>query len=276
MNQEDNASNALLDQIVVVGRSVSSSSVELLCQALEQLPDGYTKTQCRVVVSVIASQGTRQHFLSVVDLWLEHELPIPPVALAWALRASSQTEKQRQQEQSLELVWTGPNPKKTPLRRIDQALLSLLNEAKESILLVTYASYKIPNIRKALLESIKRGVKVTLVVESHEKEDGNDSFPPLYAFGKELSSKAEVFFWPLANRERDENGHRGVLHVKCAIIDGKAMLLSSANLTGSAMTMNMELGVLIRGGNMPEQVERHLLSLQEYRILEENTNVERS
>jgi len=42
------------------------------------------------------------------------------------------------------------------------------------------------------------------------------------------------------------------------------------------MTMNMELGVLIRGGNMPEQVERHLLSLQEYRILEENTNVERS
>ena len=141
---------------------------------------------------------------------------------------------------------------------------------------MTYASYKIPNIRKALLESIKRGVKVTLVVESHEKEDGNDSFPPLYAFGKELSSKAEVFFWPLANRERDENGHRGVLHVKCAIIDGKAMLLSSANLTGSAMTMNMELGVLIRGGNMPEQVERHLLSLQEYRILEENTNVERS
>ena len=36
------------------------------------------------------------------------------------------------------------------------------------------------------------------------------------------------------------------------------MLVSSANLTEYAMTLNMELGILVCGGAMPGQVEKHL------------------
>ncbi len=41
------------------------------------------------------------------------------------------------------------------------------------------------------------------------------------------------------------------------------MFLSSANLTEYAFTINMELGVLVTGGKLPGQVERHFARLIE-------------
>lgn len=35
------------------------------------------------------------------------------------------------------------------------------------------------------------------------------------------------------------------------------MFLSSANLTEYAFTINMELGLLVTGGNLPGEVEQH-------------------
>jgi phosphatidylserine/phosphatidylglycerophosphate/cardiolipin synthase-like enzyme len=35
------------------------------------------------------------------------------------------------------------------------------------------------------------------------------------------------------------------------------MFLSSANLTEYAFTINMELGLLVTGGTLPERVQRH-------------------
>ena len=49
----------------------------------------------------------------------------------------------------------------------------------------------------------------------------------------------------------------GILHVKCAVADGRWLFLSSANLTEYAFTINMELGVLVTGGSLPGQVQEH-------------------
>lgn len=38
--------------------------------------------------------------------------------------------------------------------------------------------------------------------------------------------------------------------------DGEWLFLSSANLTQQAFTINMELGMLVRGGTMPMRVEQ--------------------
>jgi phosphatidylserine/phosphatidylglycerophosphate/cardiolipin synthase-like enzyme len=46
------------------------------------------------------------------------------------------------------------------------------------------------------------------------------------------------------------------------------MLISSANLTGHAMTLNMELGLLVHGGPLPAQVETHLERLVERGVFE--------
>ena len=45
------------------------------------------------------------------------------------------------------------------------------------------------------------------------------------------------------------------------------MFLSSANLTEYAFTINMELGLLVTGGKLPEKVERHFERLIDDRSL---------
>jgi phosphatidylserine/phosphatidylglycerophosphate/cardiolipin synthase-like enzyme len=67
--------------------------------------------------------------------------------------------------------------------------------------------------------------------------------------------------WPQEKRPRDEAGRFGSLHAKCAIADEEWLLVSSANLTMYAMNLNMELGLMIRGGNLPRITNRHFNNL---------------
>ena len=46
------------------------------------------------------------------------------------------------------------------------------------------------------------------------------------------------------------------LHAKFAVADGRCLLTTSANLTGNALERNMELGLLITGGEAPREVVR--------------------
>lgn len=46
------------------------------------------------------------------------------------------------------------------------------------------------------------------------------------------------------------------LHAKFAVADSRCLLTTSANLTGHALELNMELGVLITGGEAPREVVR--------------------
>jgi phosphatidylserine/phosphatidylglycerophosphate/cardiolipin synthase-like enzyme len=79
-----------------------------------------------------------------------------------------------------------------------------------------------------------------------------------------VASACSVYYWPQEQRNRDDNnGKVGILHVKCAVADGRLMFLSSANFTEYAFTINMELGLLVTGGKLPGQVERHFDSLVE-------------
>jgi phosphatidylserine/phosphatidylglycerophosphate/cardiolipin synthase-like enzyme len=47
------------------------------------------------------------------------------------------------------------------------------------------------------------------------------------------------------------------------------MFLSSANLTQQAFTINMELGILVRGGSMPRSVEEQFELLKKTNQLQE-------
>jgi len=77
------------------------------------------------------------------------------------------------------------------------------------------------------------------------------------AFGPKLPDNFALYHWPVENRLRDDAGNQGLMHAKCAIADRLCLFLTSANLSGNAMAINMELGVCIHGGPLPEQVERH-------------------
>jgi phosphatidylserine/phosphatidylglycerophosphate/cardiolipin synthase-like enzyme len=110
-----------------------------------------------------------------------------------------------------------------------------------------------------------RGVNVALVVETDDGPGGKVEVSPLRELVGDQSG-IQVFEWPVEARPR-EGGHYGTLHAKCALADDEVLFISSANLTERALELNMELGVLIRGGPAPTQAGRHFGELISKRIL---------
>jgi phosphatidylserine/phosphatidylglycerophosphate/cardiolipin synthase-like enzyme len=181
---------------------------------------------------------------------------VTTAALALAVLTAGVSEKVHRDAQSVELVWTGPDVGAIPFRRTEQAILQVLDSAKERITLVSYAVYRIPNISDSLVRAARRGVRIKVIVETPDRLAGENEYSTLQALGADVASCSIVYYWPEAKRQK--YGEKpGILHVKCAVADGRWLFLSSANLTEYAFTINMELGVLLTGGSLPQQVEEN-------------------
>lgn len=166
--------------------------------------------------------------------------------LSWTLRTTFASYWRGQAEQHIELLWSGPSPAdQIPARRIDQALYDLIANAKQEILLVTFAAAKIARLANELLKAHHRGVRIRLILEFEQASEGQLSYDAIKAFPSELVKAADIYFWPVEKRERNQAGRPGKLHAKLAIVDDTA-LVSSANLTDDAFNRNLELGVLVR------------------------------
>jgi phosphatidylserine/phosphatidylglycerophosphate/cardiolipin synthase-like enzyme len=180
---------------------------------------------------------------------------VSPSEVAIALRTAACSQRSREADASVEIAWTGPRSEIVPFRHTEQAILQVLNSAQSTILLVSYAVFAIPNIQDAVVRAAKRGVKITVVVETPEKLDVENEYSTLRALGEDAARCSAVYYWPRENRKADASGKLGSLHVKCVVGDGRWLFLSSANLTKYAFSLNMELGLLITGGRSPQQVE---------------------
>jgi phosphatidylserine/phosphatidylglycerophosphate/cardiolipin synthase-like enzyme len=178
-------------------------------------------------------------------------------SVALALRTALYSEWVHRETQVVELVWTGPSTEAHPFRRTEQAVLQVLDSAQQRITLVSYAVYRIPNICEALVRAARRGVQINVIVETPDKLEGQNEYNTLRALGDDVAACSAVYYWPKDQRGWDDNGKLGILHVKCAVADGRWLFLSSANLPEYAFTINMELGVLVTNGKMPGQVLEH-------------------
>lgn len=171
---------------------------------------------------------------------------------AMVMRASALVCEKVLNRRSLELVWSGPDSRKPPSRLTRQAMLEVIENARENLLIVAYTMHRIKSLHEALLLALERGVRLTLVIEdlSHTGDMSLGALRKLSA----KSSFRRYYVWP-----REEKHPDGVvnLHVKCLVADGRKMLVGSANVTKAAMERNMELGVLITGGPEPKEVSRH-------------------
>ena len=195
---------------------------------------------------------------NLIDVWRETAPALDPVAVAWAVRAALRAEQAHRARQSIELVWTGPTPVAMPPRRTDQVLLEVIHGAQQTLRVVTFVAYRVPAIQEALVEAAKRQIAITIIVESAQVSEGKVAFDAITALGAAVAAQARVYIWPLEKRPRDAAGHHGSLHVKCAVADGTVLLVSSANLTEYALSLNMELGLLVRSGDLPARVTTHL------------------
>jgi len=213
------------------------------------------------VVANVAQPPYRAAVGQFMDGWAAQNPTPPPVAVAYALRTAAYAAATHRAETSTELVWTGPNPDALPLRRTDQALLEVIEAAHQTLTVVTFAAYDVPAIARALTRAAERGVRIRVIVESPDESDGKIAYSAINALGHRVIALATVYVWPLDRRPTDGQGRHGSLHVKCAVADADILFVSSANLTAYALTLNMELGLLVRGGGMPSAVADHFTRL---------------
>ncbi len=242
--------------------------VNVLALTLQEIPgQPWSNVRSRVLQAI--SQPDLCHRVDqFLDEWRRVAPDISPESVALALLAAADMETFYRINQQLELVWTGPDSPAVPLRRTDQALLQLINTARQRLHIVCFAVYNVEKIAAALVAAANRGVRIALYLETPSASEGKIAYDSVQSLGSAVTGQADVYIWPLAQRLVDENGRHGSLHAKFAVADGNLMLVSSANLTRYAMTLNMELGLLVSGGKLPAQMEEHLNRLVERQVFQ--------
>jgi cardiolipin synthase len=107
-----------------------------------------------------------------------------------------------------------------------------------------------------------------MVLETAVGSGGRLAFDAKRAF-KGLVGQVRFFEWPVELRQLETGDAPAAMHAKGAIADEDIVLVTSANLTGSAIDSNMELGLLIRGGPVPRRLARHFRALMADDVLRE-------
>jgi cardiolipin synthase len=165
-----------------------------------------------------------------------------------------------------DFMWSGPANGRFPVRRIDQVLYDLIAVAQRRILLVTFAAHRIAHLCVHLSTAVSRGVELTLIVEREDDSEGQLSVDALRAFRELPLERTKILYWPIDKRDRNETGHPGKLHAKCAIMDDTA-IVGSANFTDDAFNRNMELGIVLREPTLVEALFSHFTELFQRGVL---------
>lgn len=254
-----------------IHRLVADLPAELVERLSNALSEASTANWHRLraqAINTVTQPAIRERVGEFLDFWQSNAPAVSAESVALALLAASQVEEHYREHQRLELVWTGPDSRVIPLRRTDQALLQLINEAQETLHIVSFAVYKAEAISQAIVNAAQRGVSVAIYLETPDASERRITFDTIKALGGEVAQRARIYVWPLEKRLQTADGKHGSLHAKIALADGQTMLISSANLTEYAMTLNMEMGLLVRGGPLPAQAETHLERLVEQGVFQ--------
>jgi phosphatidylserine/phosphatidylglycerophosphate/cardiolipin synthase-like enzyme len=175
-----------------------------------------------------------------------------PGELAFAFRTALAVEARYREAPKLELIWSGPVFPPFSLRRTDETILQLIQQTNQRLTLVSFALYRVERLSQALNAAIERGVTVRMFMETENTKAL--SLKKLY--GDVLTTAMHFYTWSTQQRLQSSQGKAGVLHAKAVIADSQQLFVSSANLTEYAMSLNIELGLLIQGGELPGRTDK--------------------
>lgn len=163
---------------------------------------------------------------------------------------------------SVQTVWSGPSSHSVPVRATAQALIEVIAQARDELVLMTYSARPHVDIRTALAAAGARGVEITAVVETLQGAGSALAGPePAAAFA--AIPGVQLWHWPVL--QRTEPGSK--MHAKLAVADRRILLVSSANLTQSGVARNIEAGLLVRGGVAPRRAAEHIAELKATNVL---------
>lgn len=210
--------------------------------------------------AVLADVRPRHH--AATSAMLDTLAETPANTAACYLRGLATGYAQHAAATSVEPVWSGPGTHAVPVRATAQALIDVVTEATSELLLMTYSATSHEALRDALEAAAGRGVTVTVVVETLQGAGSAlAGAEPAAAF----AGLRGVSLWHWPSERRSEPGAK--MHAKLAVADRRTLLVSSANLTQSGVSRNIEAGVLLRGGSAPGRAAEHIEALRARGVL---------
>lgn len=239
-----------LDQVIAeVARTLPLDQVEAVASFLDThaAPTEANLTRLR---QLVPNAGFATQAGALGRAWSQGT-DVNGATVALALRATALAVERARDEERIETVWTGPTTKAIPLRQTLGALLQVVKASRDRLVVVSFAAYKVAQVVEAMLAAAERGVKIAVVID-----EGTDAGKAFTA----LKGVADLYCWPVAGTVLP-NGGTVRMHVKAAVADDHTALVGSANLTGQALSQNMELGLLVEGGEIPRRLDAHFRSL---------------
>lgn len=224
-------------------------------QAIADRARGSTPLECsRSLNLLVATPEARAALARMISNW--EQTAVSGDLMAGILVGAAYTRRQMQSENSIDLVWTGPTTPFVATRRTEQVLLDLIRNTQTDVFLVSFVAYDVSTVVEALNDATSRGVEVRMLLETSTYHGGSLSIDPIETM-RACVPLAVLYVWT----DRHEPFTEGRVHAKVAVSDSNTAFLTSANLTGHAFEKNMEAGVVIKGGRVPNNLRAHLKAL---------------
>lgn len=136
-------------------------------------------------------------------------------------------------------------------KRAISSLTSHLAGAKSEILVAIY-SFTNREISKALRDAAKKGVKVRVIYDKESNEDTDKS-----TIGY-LAKLRNIEVCRLSGNFSKNGKYVGKMHSKIALIDGKFLVIGSANWSKSAFENNYETLLITQNGDFIQKSQKEL------------------
>lgn len=156
----------------------------------------------------------------------------------------------------VELVVTAPNSFAIKSRTTLGAISEVIDSAEKSIIITGYSvSEYVSNFLDTIISKSMKGVVVRLYIN---KVDNQSSLKKLLRYKSR--------FLQIYNYVNSDD-KMSALHAKVLSVDGKKILVSSANLSYHGMSGNIELGCLIESERIGKQIDNLFQQLYKEKVI---------
>jgi phosphatidylserine/phosphatidylglycerophosphate/cardiolipin synthase-like enzyme len=223
-------------------------------------------------VALESSAGIKQEASAVLEALTELEgVGVKGAGAAAWIRAADEAV---QRVPRPNLVWSGPEVPGVHARATRSVYEELLDSARHSIWLSTYAFFDGPRAFEVLAHRMDAapGLDVRLLLNIQRKWGDTTEADHLV---RRFADHFWKIDWPGRNtpmvfydrRSLELDGPAGVLHAKAVVVDDEAVFITSANLTEAALDRNIEIGLLTRDRALALAVSSHFRVLIDLGLL---------
>lgn len=250
-----------------IWQTIAELCLELHPDRVNAIIDGFDKIESVERMPSIRERfgpkAAYEFFVKLQAAWQKAD-NVSPKEIAAALKSASATAALQGVRGSVDLAWSGPPTDVVPVRQTEEVLCELIENAHVRLFFVSYVAYRLDRVIRYLDAASERGIEIGVLLEPSVEQGGKTNFDSTTPLARRLP-KVAFYVW----RQTDSTPahQRGSVHAKCAVADGKIAFVTSANLTAAAMERNMEMGILVKGGHVPEQLHQHFQALIDNRTI---------